>query len=309
MSEINPTFKSLLDRFLDYLVLDRGLSPNTQEAYRNDLQRYLLFVQEQGIADVAGIKIQDVRELILSMSRLGMAGTSLARNISSIRMFHRYLIGEDISENDPTVHVELPKRERKLPTVLDIPEVERLLSQPDESEPRGMRDKALLEFMYASGVRVSEAIQLAQSDFFEKEGLARVFGKGSKERVVPVGRIAVEAVNRYRGKVRPSLSKKTGGKAGDILFLSMWGKPLTRVAVWKILKAYVIKAGIKKNVSPHTLRHSFATHLLEGGADLRAVQEMLGHTDISTTQIYTHLDREYLKEVIQTFHPREQKKS
>ena len=238
-----------------------------------------------------------------------MAGSSLARNITSIRMFHRFLMREEITDNDPTVHVEIPKTGRKLPVVLDIPEVERLLAQPDESERRGMRDKAFLEFMYASGVRVSELVELNQSDLFEDDGVARILGKGSKERLVPVGDVAITAVRRYRRDVRPMLAEKGGGAAGDLIFLSMWGKPLTRVAVWKILKTYASEAEIKKDVSPHTLRHSFATHLLEGGADLRAVQEMLGHADISTTQIYTHLDREYLKEVIRTFHPREQKKS
>ena len=305
LSEINPTFEALLSRFLDFLLLDKGLSLNTQAAYRNDLRRYLIFIQERGIQDIARVQFQDVRELLFSMSHFGMANSSLARNITSIRMFHRYLIGEDILDNDPTANVDVPKRSRKLPMVLEIHEVERLLAQPDETTHRGIRDKAMLEFMYASGVRVSELVNMTRSNFLEKEGLARVLGKGSKERIVPVGDIAVACVQRYQERVRPKLAKK--GTGGDLLFLSMWGKPLTRVAVWKLLKSYVLEAGISKNVSPHTLRHSFATHLLEGGADLRAVQEMLGHTDISSTQIYTHLDREYLKEVIQTFHPREQR--
>ncbi len=307
LSELNPTFESLLNRFLDHIVLDKGLSVNTRDAYQNDLRRYLVFLQERNVQDVRRIQTQDVTELIVRMSHLGMAGTSLARNITSIRMFHRFLIGEELAEVDPTVHVEIPKMGKKLPTVMEIHEVESLLAQPDDTEPRGIRDKALLEFMYASGVRVSELVGLTQSNIMEKDGLARVLGKGSKERIVPLGDIALAAVQRYRIDVRPALMKKGRGVAGDLLFLSMWGKPLTRVAVWKLLKAYVLQAGISKNVSPHTLRHSFATHLLEGGADLRAVQEMLGHADIATTQIYTHLDREYLKEVIQTFHPREQK--
>jgi len=254
---------------------------------------------------MANVSAQDVRELIAFMSEMGMANSSLARNLTSIRMFHRYLMGEEIIHNDPTINIDVPKLVKKLPTVLEIHEVERLLAQPDESLYRGIRDKALLEFMYASGVRVSELVDLKKSDFFEEEGLARVLGKGSKERIVPVGDIAVRCVQRYSQRVRPELAMK--GMGGDHLFLSMWGKPLTRVAVWKLLKSYGMEAGISKNISPHTLRHSFATHLLEGGADLRAVQEMLGHSDISTTQIYTHLDREYLKEVIQTFHPREQR--
>lgn len=305
MPETNSPFESHLTRFLDHLLLDKGLSANTRGAYLNDLRRYLIFIHERGIRDMANVSAQDVRELIAFMSEMGMANSSLARNLTSIRMFHRYLMGEEIIHNDPTINIDVPKRVKKLPTVLEIHEVERLLAQPDESLYRGIRDKALLEFMYASGVRVSELVDLKKSDFFEEEGLARVLGKGSKERIVPVGDIAVRCVQRYSQRVRPELAMK--GMGGDHLFLSMWGKPLTRVAVWKLLKSYGMEAGISKNISPHTLRHSFATHLLEGGADLRAVQEMLGHSDISTTQIYTHLDREYLKEVIQTFHPREQR--
>lgn len=303
--EINSTFKSLLGRFLDHLILDKGLSSNTCSAYRNDLLRFLSFLQERGIDDISQSRTQDVRDLVVLMSDVGMANSTLARNITSIRMFYRYLLGEEILENDPTAHVEVPKRGGRLPIVLEIHEVERLLEQPDLSKSKGLRDKSMLEFMYATGVRVSELVGLNQSDIMEKEGLARVLGKGSKERIVPVGDVAVFYVRRYCQAVRATLAKK--GLSGDTLFLNMRGQPLTRVAVWKILKSYVLQAGISKNVSPHTLRHSFATHLLEGGADLRSVQEMLGHADISTTQIYTHLDREYLKEVIQTFHPREQK--
>jgi len=305
LSEINPTFESLLSRFLDHLLLDKGLSKNTHAAYRNDLQRYLSFLQERGIQDIAQSRTSEIRELIRSLSEMGMASSSLARNITSIRMFHRFLLEEEILENDATTNVEVPKMGRKLPVVLEIHEVERLLEQPDFSQPKGVRDKALLEFMYATGVRVSELVGLTQSDLMEEEGFARVFGKGSKDRIVYVGEVAISTIGQYRREVRPSLAAK--GRGGDVLFLSMRGRPLTRVAVWKMLKAYVLEAGIGKRVSPHTLRHSFATHLLEGGADLRSIQEMLGHADISTTQIYTHLDREYLKEVIATFHPREQK--
>jgi len=305
LSEINPTFESLLARFLNYVLLDKGLSNNTYLAYRNDLRHYLSFLHDQGLKDISQSETKDVRNFIVLMSELGVAGSTIVRNITSIRMFYRYLLIEDILEKDPTENVEVPKKERKLPVVLEIHEVETLLDQIDLSEPRGIRDRAMLEFLYATGVRVSELIGLSQSDFMEEEGFVRVLGKGSKERIVPVGDVAVNFVKRYRREVRSFLARKKVG--GDVLFLSMRGRPLTRVAVWKILKEYVRKVGISKNVSPHTLRHSFATHLLEGGADLRSVQEMLGHVDISTTQIYTHLDREYLREVIQTFHPREQK--
>jgi integrase/recombinase XerD len=285
-------------------MIDKGLSSHTQAAYQNDIRRLLFFLQERGILDISESQAKDVRDLIVEMADTGMTGSSLARNISSIRMFFRYLLAEDISKNDIMADVEVPKRGRKLPTVLEIDEVERLLEQPDLSQPKGVRDKALLEFMYATGVRVSELIGLHQSDLMKEEGFVRVFGKGAKERIVPVGDMAIACVSKYCQSVRPLLAKRSLG--GDILFLSMRGRPLTRIAVWKMLKAYILQTDIRKNVSPHTLRHSFATHLLEGGADLRSVQEMLGHADISTTQIYTHLDREYLKEVIQTFHPREQ---
>lgn len=305
MSEIHPTFESFLSRFLNYLLLEKGLSGNTHAAYRNDLQRYLAFLEKRGVTDISSIRTQDVRDLIHALSRAGMENSSLARNISAIRMFHRYLVGEEFLKTDPTTDIEVPKRRKTLPAVLALYEIKQLLDRPDLSSFRGIRDRALLEFMYATGVRVSELIELTQSDVMEKERIVRVFGKGSKERIVPVGDVALAFLGRYRQEVRPKLAGKRRG--GDVLFLSMRGRPLTRVAVWKILKSYALDAGIAKNIHPHTLRHTFATHLLEGGADLRAVQEMLGHADIATTQIYTHLDREYLKEVIQTFHPREQK--
>jgi integrase/recombinase XerD len=248
--------------------------------------------------------MQDVRELIAALSEMGLERSSLARNLSSIRMFYRYLLAEDILDRDPTENIEVPKQKQKLPTVLEIHEVESLLEQPDLMQSRGIRDKAILEVMYATGVRVSELTDLKQSNVMEEEGVIRVLGKGSKERLIPIGKIAINSVNGYIRTVRLNLARRR--LCGDILFLSMNGRPLTRIAIWKMVKDYVKEAKISKNVSPHTLRHSFATHLLEGGADLRAVQEMLGHADITTTQIYTHLDREFLKEVIQTFHPREQ---
>jgi len=285
-------------------MVERGLSRNTVSAYENDIKRYLFHLQCKGIVDIACSSTKEVKDLILNMSSLGMENSSLARNISAIRMFYRFLLGESILKRDPTVNIEVPKRGRKLPYVLEVIEVEKLLNLPDLTCHRGIRDKAMLELMYATGVRVSELVGLIRSNLIVDEGFVRVFGKGSKERLIPVGQVAIDCICTYCNAVRPLLAKK--GLAKDVLFLSMRGKALTRIAVWKILKAYVLEAGISKTVSPHTLRHTFATHLLEGGADLRSVQEMLGHSDISTTQIYTHLDREYLKEVIHTFHPREQ---
>ena len=305
MAEIHPTYESLLSRFLDHLLFEKGLSKNTLDGYANDLRRYLTFLQEGGLEEASGVQSENIRAMIVQLSRLGMESSSLARNISAMRMFHRFLIEEGVSESDPTETIEVPKRVRKLPTVLEIHEVERLLEQPDLSRPIGVRDRAMLEFMYATGVRVSELVSVSQANVMKEDGFARIMGKGSKERMVPVGEICIDFLRRYQNDVRPRLARK--GFGGDILFLGMRGRPLTRLAVWKILKGYALQAGIQKNVSPHTLRHSFATHLLEGGADLRSVQEMLGHADISTTQIYTHLDRAYLQEVIQTFHPREQR--
>ncbi|MDZ7260898.1 MAG: tyrosine recombinase XerD, partial [candidate division KSB1 bacterium] len=234
---------------------------------------------------------------------VGLAPSSMARNLSAIRMFHRFLMGENITYRDPTETILLPKLSKRLPTVLDIWEVEKLLEQPDVSQPLGLRDRALLEFLYATGVRASELISLKQSQLFFPQGFVRVFGKGAKERMVPIGEQAIFYVQHYQNTTRMVLAQR--GLSTDVLFLNRRGQPLSRMGLWKILRFYVLKAGIAKSVSPHTLRHSFATHLLEGGADLRAVQEMLGHADISTTQIYTHLDREYLKEVHRRFHPRE----
>lgn len=306
MHKSNPTFESLLNRFLNFLALEKGLSDNTYIAYRNDIGRYLNYLEENHIQRVEYIQHQHVRDLLVLLSDMGLTGSSIARNITAIRTFHRFLLNEKIRDVDPTENLEVPKIRRKLPIFLEIHEVDLLLSQPDVQLPKGIRDRAILETLYATGVRVSELVGIEGGSLITDEGFIRIFGKGSKERLVPIGAVALEWIQAYRNRVRPNLLK--GTRRSDILFLSMHGKPLTRIAVWQILKFYVQKAGIKKKVSPHTMRHSFATHLLEGGADLRSVQEMLGHADISTTQIYTHLDREYLKEVIRTFHPREQKK-
>jgi len=230
---------------------------------------------------------------------------SIARALSAIRGFHRFLVGEEQADDDPTQTIEPPKKAKTLPGVLSIAEVNEILQRPDVSSPLGLRDKAILETLYATGMRVSELTGLRQSQLLFDEELVRVFGKGSKERLVPIGRSAVKWITRYRTGPRTALASK--GKSRDTLFLNARGGSLSRMAIWNIISRYSREAGIKKSVHPHTFRHSFATHLLEGGADLRAVQEMLGHADISTTQIYTHVDREYLKEVHRTFHPREKR--
>lgn len=299
-------YQQLHQRFLNYLYLDKGLSANTHEAYGRDLQRFFDYLDEQKIFPIENVKANDLRMFIQFLSSLGMASVSLARNITSLRMFFRFLTSERLVQEDPSRLIDLPKKTQYLPTVLEIHEIEKVLAQPDLKTPKGIRDRALLEFLYASGVRVSELIGISQTDLILPEGFVRVTGKGDKERLVPVGDIAISYVKSYQRSVRAELAEKR--KDNDMLFLNLRGAPITRVAVWKILKAYVLQAGIQKNVSPHTLRHSFATHLLEGGAGLREVQEMLGHADISTTQIYTHLDRAYLKEVIRSFHPREKMK-
>jgi integrase/recombinase XerD len=304
LPELMPQYKALLQRFLNHILLDRGLSDNTHEAYRRDLARYLQYIQGHEIRQIERITAEDIQKYVCILSELGLIAASLARNVSVLRMFHRYLNTEKVIRNNPTIHLELPKLARKLPVVLELHEMETILNQPDLAKKNGIRDRAMLELLYATGMRVSELVGLCVSDLQLQENFIRVFGKGDKERIVPVGDTAIHWVETYRKNVREPLASR--GKSKDRLFLNMRGAPLTRISVWVILKKCVQDAGIHKNVSPHTFRHTFATHLLEGGADLRSVQEMLGHSNINTTQIYTHLDREYLRDVIQTFHPREQ---
>lgn len=299
----SDSLAGLVERFINHVLLEKGLSDKTAEAYQSDLKRFTEFLSEKHISNLTEVGTAIIRQYIQLLSNVGLAPSSLSRDITALRMFYRYLIEQGDVKLNPTEKIELPKLIQKLPVVLEIHEVEKVLKQPDTSTPRGMRDRAMFEFLYATGVRVTELVSVKQSDFFASEGFVRIFGKGQKERLVPVGEIAIDWTERYRETVRPMWARS--GKGGDRMFLSIRGRPLTRIAVWQILKGCVESAGISKTVSPHTFRHSFATHLLEGGADLRSVQEMLGHADISTTQIYTHLDREYLREVIQSFHPRE----
>ncbi len=267
-----------------------------------DLGRYLEFLETRGIPSLDHVRGKEVSDFLGMLRDIGLSARSLSRSLSAIKGFHRFLIGDGITKNDPTENIDAPKLARTLPDVLNQDEIEAILNQPNTAKPLGVRDKAILETMYATGIRVSELITLARSNIDFNAGFVRVFGKGSKERLVPIGRVAREWISAYLGAVRPALAAKGNGR--DVTFLNGRGKPMTRMAVWNIVREYTLKAGITKDVHPHTFRHSFATHLLEGGADLRAVQEMLGHADISTTQIYTHIDREYLKEVHRTFHPR-----
>ncbi len=294
--------KKLINRFLNHLTLERGLSSNTISNYRRDIRKYCNFLKSTKISSWEKVKITDVTKFIHYLHYRGLASSSISRNLSALKSFHKFLLMENLSKTDPASSVESPKLWRKLPVVLDQNEMEELLKQPDTTSFLGIRDRAILEFLYATGVRISELLNLKRSNLLFEVGFIRVWGKGEKERVIPVGQVAIEWVEKY---LEQSRSRLKSPSSRDIVFLNIRGGQLSRMGVWKIIKKYVNLAGIKKSVSPHTLRHSFATHLLEGGADLRAVQEMLGHADISTTQIYTHLDREYLKEVLKEFHPRE----
>jgi integrase/recombinase XerD len=291
----------LLAPFTDFLTLEQGASPRTQEAYRRDIQRFAVFATVRGAATPATVGARVLRDYIYHLKDLGLAPASIRRNISAVRTYFRFLLSEGHVVRDPSERLESPRRWRTLPEVLSVDEVDRLLAAPTLDDPLVFRDRALLELGYGSGLRVSEWIEMSVRDVLFDEGLVRVCGKGSKERLVPMGRRAVGAVAVYLRELRPRLER---GQGQGKLLLNARGQPLTRMGAWKILRKYVDRAGLTKHVSPHTLRHSFATHLLEGGADLRAVQEMLGHADISTTQLYTHIDREYLRTVHKQYHPR-----
>ena len=297
---VSAEWQDALRGFMDYVHLEQGLAENTVSAYSRDLDRYAAVLDARGVRTPVDVSQADVSALLQLLGDLGLEATSVARNLTAVRMFHRFLQTEGVIENDPTEHMKSPKLGRKLPAVLNIYEVERLMMEPDAETPLGLRDRALLEILYGAGLRVSELTGLERSHLLFDLEVVRVIGKGSRERIVPIGTEAVAWVNRYLTGARVDLS---GPASGDTVFLNFRGGAMSRMGVWKILRRYVQDAGIRKTVSPHTMRHSFATHLLEGGADLRAVQEMLGHVDISTTQIYTHVDREYLKEVHRTFHP------
>jgi integrase/recombinase XerD len=293
--------RSAGDEFIRYLQVERRLAPASLDAYRRDIGRYLRFLTSREVTSPDGISPSLVTEHLMRLRQRGLAPSSVARHLSAVRSFHRFLVMEERCAADPTEHLHAPRLWKRLPDVLHQNEIEELMAQPDTSTPAGVRDRAMLEMMYAAGLRVSELLALRTSDLLPELKYIRVLGKGLRERVVPVGSEAIRWVQRYREEVRPLLSHPL---SDEVLFLNLRGKGLSRMGFWKILKKYVAMTGIRTRVSPHTLRHSFATHLLEGGADLRAVQEMLGHADISTTQIYTHVDREYLKEVHRTFHPR-----
>jgi len=291
-----------LETFQDFLSLEQGASARTNEAYGRDLARFAVFARTRGAQQVQEVSATLLREYLYHLKDIGLAPASIRRNVSAVRTYFKFLLNEGLVVRDPSERLDTPKKWRTLPDVLSADEVARLIDAPTLDEPMAFRDRAMLELAYGAGLRVSEWITLSTKDVLYDDGVVRVFGKGAKERLVPIGRKAVAAVAIYERELRPRLER---GAGAGVLFLNARGEPLTRMGAWKILRKYVEQAGITKHVSPHTLRHSFATHLLEGGADLRAVQEMLGHADISTTQIYTHVDREYLRSVHQQFHPRE----
>lgn len=285
------------------LRLEKNLSANTLEAYGRDAARYVATVADEAKAiSVAEIQPLHVQAYLRQLSDLGLEPSSIRRNLSVVRAYHAFLLDEGLASTNPAELMQPPKAPRRLPPVLTISEVERFLGTFDDSTLLGLRDKAMMELAYSCGLRVSELAGLKLLQVLGGERLLRVRGKGSKERLIPIGRRAVRLLNRYLRDVRPTLTRK--GRSADAVFLNQRGSGISRKWIWRLVKKGRARAGIVTRMSPHTLRHSFATHLLEGGADLRAVQEMLGHADINTTQIYTHVDRSYLKEVHRTFHPR-----
>jgi integrase/recombinase XerD len=290
-----------LEGFRDFLSLEAGHSPNTVEAYLRDLRRLGEFAISRGVRDPARVNRSLLRDFVYLLKDLGLSGATIRRGVSAIRTYYGFLVGEGRVHDDPSDRLETPRRGRALPDTLSVREVEALLAAPGIDDPLGWRDRALLELGYGAGLRVSELCGLVLTDLLLPESLVRVLGKGSKQRLVPIGRSTIGAVSVYLHSLRPTLDH---GKTAGHLLLNARGEPLTRVGAWGIVKRAARRAGIEKRVTPHTLRHSFATHLLEGGADLRAVQEMLGHADLSTTQIYTHVDREYLHSVHKQYHPR-----
>jgi integrase/recombinase XerD len=288
--------------FKAYLQLEKSLSDNSVEAYLRDLEKFTQYIQYTGdLKTPPDIKLKDLQDFMKWIGELGLSATSQARIISGIKSFYKYCLIEQISKNDPTTLLEAPKLKRTLPDTLSFDEIENMISQIDLSKPEGGRNKAMLELLYSCGLRVSELVNLKISQLYFDVGFIRVIGKGDKERLVPIGSSAVKYVKIYLKNIRVHIPVKQGNE--DIVFLNRRGSKLTRVMIFLIIKELAKKAGIKKTISPHTFRHSFATHLIEGGADLRAVQEMLGHENITTTQIYTHLDREFLRKTLEQFHP------
>lgn len=288
--------------YLSHLKIERGLSGNSLDAYERDVNKLLSFLSSVN-RPLKEASSKDLQRFIKELSEAGLERSSISRIISGIRGFYKFLLTERIVDTDPTESLELKTPKRQPPEILTVTEITAVLEKPDLSTKKGARDRAILEFLYATGARVSEATTLTLPQLFLEDGMVRLFGKGSKERIVPIGKVAIKYIDSYLTTIRPLLIKPS--KRMDAVFLNQdRGTGLSRMAIWNIIQEYTRAAGIEKHITPHTFRHSFATHLLEGGANLRIVQELLGHSDISTTEIYTHIDRSYLKEVHRQFHPR-----
>jgi integrase/recombinase XerD len=296
-----PTLDTLIDQFLNYLLVEKGLSQKTIEAYSRDIIRYCNFLTANKATAFSEEDTLFILKHLILLRKSGLGARSRARHLVAIRGLYRFLLQEKVLRHDPARLIDLPKSSLKLPHVLSINEIELLLEAPDIRKPLGVRDAAMLELLYAAGLRVSELISLKLQDINLEAGFVRIFGKGSKERIVPIGMPAKEKISLYLKAARSLGLKHT---PSPYLFIARAGKPMTRQGFWKLLRRHAMRAGLKKKIAPHCLRHSFASHLLEGGADLRAVQIMLGHADISTTQIYTHVTREHLKKLHKKFHPR-----
>ena len=296
-----PSIDFLVDQYLNYLLVEKGLSKKTLESYGSDIARFVEFLGKKGIKDISGADTSTILMHIIALRDDGMKARSRARHLVALRGLYKFLVREKFIAVDPARAIDLPKSGLYLPNVLSFEEIKRLLSAVDISKPAGLRDSAMMELLYAAGLRVSELVNLKLFDVNMEACFVKVFGKGSKERVVPIGVYAKERINEYINNARPLLLKKNISR---FLFVGRSGKALTRQGFWKLLKRYSVKAEITKIITPHSLRHSFATHLLEGGADLRSVQLMLGHVDISTTQIYTHVVRDHLKTIHSKYQPR-----
>lgn len=298
------TWPTAIQQFRAYLLYERSLSPNTLEAYLNDVQKFVQYLElEQSTLGPLAVRRNELEQFILWVNRLGLEASSQARLISGLRAFYKFLLVEDMLDEDPTEMLESPRLNRKMPDVLSLHDIQRMLAAIDLSEPQGTRNRAIIETLYACGLRVSELVNLRMTNLFLEAGFVKVLGKNDKERLVPIGGEAVKYLRMYLDHIRNKQEKIKPGEE-NFVFLNNRGARLSRVMVFIIVKELAAQAGISKNISPHTFRHSFATHLVEGGADLKAVQDMLGHESITTTEIYTHLDTEYLKETIYLYHPR-----
>jgi len=295
-------WEKLLARYIRHLALEKGLADNTLLSYETDLARYVHYLADQGIRDSQEIAPLILQQYIAQLYELGLASSSMARNFSAIRGFHQFLVINNLSAFDPSELLETPRLKRRLPEVLSLEEVVSILKQPAVEDILGIRDRAMLEVIYGCGLRISELLGMTVSNLFLEDELVRIVGKGSKERFCPVGEEAIHWLKMYLARSRPLLSKGTTSR--NIVFLNRRGQPMSRMGFWKILKKYVQQANIQQEVHPHTFRHCFATHLLDNGADLRSVQELLGHADISTTQIYTHVSHQQLAKIYKKYHPR-----